>query len=70
MKVDSSHIAEMKHDGADLHVTFNNGATYKYSGVPLAKFREMQNADSQGKFLHEHIKPNFPSLLVKKKDKK
>ena len=64
-----SNISNTKLEGNNLLVTFRNGATYRYADVPVQKYKELQEANSPDKFLHEHIKPTHPSVLVSSKQK-
>jgi len=38
-----------------LQIQFSNGATYTYTGVPLAMYEGIFTADSAGKFVREFI---------------
>lgn len=42
-------------DTKTLKITFSNGATYTYSGVPLAMYEGIFTADSAGKFVQQFI---------------
>lgn len=42
-------------DTKTLQITFKNGATYVYSGVPLAMYEGIFTADSPGKFVQQFI---------------
>lgn len=61
-KVYSSHIAAIGYDeGAqEFHVTFANGKTGFYAGVPPEVAARVNGAASIGSALHEHLKkPGF-----------
>lgn len=57
--VKSSNVAAVGHDSRtnELHVKFNNGGVYAYSGVDAAQHAELIAADSIGSHLHSVIKP-------------
>ena len=38
-----------------LQVIFRSGGTYRYKNVPSYRFDELMNAESIGKYMHEHI---------------
>jgi len=38
-----------------LKITFKNGSSYEYSGVPEIMYNGMFTADSAGKFVRENI---------------
>lgn len=60
MKVKSSHIDSIDHDGTYLSVTFKNGSTYRYN-APEEEFKEMLKSESPGKFLRNNIVPKYES---------
>jgi hypothetical protein len=58
-KVTSSNIEEITHIEPDtLQVMFKGGAVYHYHNVDKAKYDALMAAESHGKHLNEHIKPN------------
>jgi hypothetical protein len=57
--VKSSMFASIAHDGDTLEVKFNNGATYRHSGVTPDVFNAMLNAPSAGKYYNENIRGKF-----------
>jgi hypothetical protein len=57
--VESSNVAEVGHDGKDLHVKFRNGSAYRYLDVPRVVFEHLLTAESIGKFLNRAIKPKY-----------
>jgi len=65
MKVISSTIAEINHDGKDLTVVFNNGREYVYESVPANIFESFCNADSKGRYFHENINGRYNYSRVK-----
>lgn len=65
MKVQSSTIAEINHDGKDLTVVFNNGREYVYECVPNAIYESFCDADSKGKYFHENINGRYNYSRVK-----
>lgn len=67
----SSNILGAGYDPASktLEIQFNNGAIYRYSGVPEATYKAMWEAESMGKFVHSQIatKYKFKHMNPKKK---
>jgi hypothetical protein len=41
--------------GHALKITFQDGSTYEYFGVPHALYNKLINADNQGRFVRRHI---------------
>ena len=50
-----------------LLVTFHNGTTYAYEGVPAETFLDAVNAESIGKFININIKGKFNGVKVEPK---
>lgn len=65
VRVKSSNLAAVGHQGDTLRVEFHDGSVYDYSGVPEDLFIEMLESKSAGKFLHSRIKPEFKSTRRK-----
>lgn len=42
-----------------MQITFHNGETHEFNGVPEQLYRAFQNAPSKGTFFHKFIKPRF-----------
>jgi len=42
-------------DTKTLQITFKNGATYTYQGVPLAIYEGIFTAESAGKFVQQYV---------------
>ena len=59
--VSSSNVESVGHDDArdELWMTFLDGSTYVYEGVPRETFDELLSAPSVGSYLNREIKPNF-----------
>ena len=59
--VDSSTIQAIGHDANsnELHVQFNSGATYVYTGVDADTHDALLNAPSVGQHFAKNIKGNF-----------
>lgn len=58
--VKSSQIESIGHQGDTLAVKFKHGGSvYHYHGVSAEAFANLQKAESVGKHLGQHIKPNF-----------
>ncbi len=58
-----SNIADFKHKGLLLEVTFLDGATYEYFGVPKSVYVKLVNSDKQLRFAKRNI---FNSYLYRK----
>lgn len=59
--VSSSNISSIGYDldSRTLEVTFHNGGTYAYSGVPQSEYDALMSASSHGKYLNSNIKPRY-----------
>ena len=55
MKVESSMISEIEHNGKDLIITFTTGGTYLYENVPTSVYEEFTKAPSKGQYFHKNI---------------
>jgi hypothetical protein len=62
----STQIAAVGYDPAiqELHVSFKNGGTYAYEGVPDTMADAFVKSESLGRFLGQHIKGAFPHRKV------
>ena len=60
----SSNIAGIGHDGADLYVKFTNGSTYRYPAAPDHHVKEMQGAESAGRYFIQNIKDAHQGVKV------
>jgi len=60
-KVESSMIGEIGYDAGSkiLAVTFKNGGTYHYEGIPAELVTALTSAKSIGKYFLSHIKPKY-----------
>lgn len=60
--VESSAIEMVGYEPAEmtLIVVFKSGATYRYIGVPERLYHRLMAAESKGRFVNKHIKPNYP----------
>lgn len=61
--ITESNIAEYKHKGLLLEVTFLDGSTYEYFGVPKSVYTKLINSDKQLRFAKRNI---FNSYLYRK----
>ncbi|MBA3899187.1 MAG: KTSC domain-containing protein [Bacteroidetes bacterium] len=61
-----SGIANLKHKGQLLEVSFNDGTTYEYFGVSPTLFTKLINSDKQFRFAKRSI---FNSFLYRKSKK-
>lgn len=43
----------------DLHIKFKTGGTYRYSSVPITLLIKFLEAESQGKYFLQNIKPKY-----------
>ncbi len=58
-----SNIADFKHKGLLLEVTFLDGSTYEYFGVPKSVYIKLVNSDKQLRFAKRNI---FSTYLYRK----
>ena len=58
--VSSSHLRSIGYEDGILRVSFRNGRSYSYSGVPYNVFKELLNAESKGKYFEKFIKNIYP----------
>lgn len=61
-----SGIADFKHKGLLLEISFMDGATYEYFGVPKSVYQKLINSDKQLRFAKRNI---FNSYLYRKSKK-
>lgn len=61
-----SGIADFKHKGQLLEISFLDGTTYEYFGVPKTVFSKLINSDKQYRFAKRNI---FHSYLYRKSKK-
>ena len=56
-KVNSSMLRRVRYDPQNrfLDVVFRTGESYRYKDVPRAKYKELMNAGSHGKYMQAHI---------------
>ena len=59
--VSSSNLASVGYDPdtQTLEVTFKDGSTYAYAGVPASAYDGLMASDSLGSYLHRHIKSRY-----------
>ena len=57
----SSNIEKVKYNAShrELFVTFHSGDCYVYYDVPSRISQEFLNAESQGRYLNQEIKPSY-----------
>jgi len=62
--VESSNVQSIGYDeaGKTLEVTFKNGVTYAYAGVPRSEHEALTNSPSKGAHLSARIKPHFNAV--------
>jgi hypothetical protein len=61
--ISESNIADFKHKGLLLEVTFLDGTTYEYFGVPKTVYVKLVNSDKQMRFAKRNI---FNTYLYRK----
>lgn len=64
--ITDSNIVDFEHKGQLLEITFLDGATYEYFGVPKGVFIKFVNSDKQMRFARRSI---FNSYLYRKSKK-
>jgi hypothetical protein len=52
-------IADFRHKGLLLEITFTNGASYEYFGVNANVYKKLINADKQVRFAKRFIYESF-----------
>lgn len=64
--VTSSNLVSVGYDTATstLEVEFKEGRLYRYFNVPIEQYTALVEADSCGKYLNAHIKPNYGYVQV------
>jgi len=58
-----SGINDFQHKGLLLEVTFNDGTTYEYFGVPKTMYQKLINSDKRMRFSKRNI---FNSYIYRK----
>jgi len=64
--ISESNIADFRHKGLLLEVTFLDGTTYEYFGVPKSVYVKLVNSDKQLRFAKRNI---FNTYLYRKTKK-
>lgn len=64
--INKTGIEDYKHKGLLLEITFLNGTTYEYFGVPKSVFVKFNNSDKQLRFAKRNI---FNTYLYRKSKK-
>ena len=61
LAVESSAIRAIGYDAATgtLYVTFHNGDTYAYAGVPAREHRALVTAGSVGAYFNAHVRDRY-----------
>ena len=59
--VTSSNIASVGYDidTMTLEIEFNSGGVYQYHGVDFNIYENMMDADSVGRYFHQHVRDQF-----------
>lgn len=57
-KVESSNLKSVgyEEDSQTLEIEFNTGAVYQYTAVPKWVFEDLMDAESVGRYFHQHIR--------------
>lgn len=65
-KVLSSHVALLGYSAETktMRITFSNGKTYEYHGVPAQIYQRLKSAESIGKFFNQNVKNNYHGVKV------
>ena len=64
--INESNISEYKHKGLLLEVTFLDGSTYEYFGVPKNVYTKLINSDKQLRFARRNIFNTYLYRKIKK----
>lgn len=61
-RVTSSNLHSVAFDSrlGILQIQFHHGGIYNYYQVPVWEYHGLMEAESKGKYHHEHIKENYP----------
>lgn len=62
----SSMLQSCEHDGNCLTITFQNGISYKYEGVPKDEYHALINAESAGKHFGSAIRGKYKHSKLEK----
>lgn len=62
----TSGITDFDYKGETLQMTFLDGSSYEYFGVPKAIYVKLVNAPAPGRFARRHIYNSFPYRSVSK----
>ncbi|HZS44335.1 MAG TPA: KTSC domain-containing protein [Blastocatellia bacterium] len=67
--VESSMIRAVGYDRKMrvLEVVFNSGETYRYEGVSPDVYKDLMNASSKGRYMHDEIIDVYPYTLVSRR---
>ena len=60
-KVSSSNLSAVGYNSFQmiLEIEFNDGAVYRYFGVPQNVYSGLMSATSHGKYFHAYIRNNY-----------
>jgi curved DNA-binding protein CbpA len=64
--ITESNISDYKHKGLLLEVTFLDGSTYEYFGVPKSVYIKLINSDKQLRFARRNIFNSYLYRRIKK----
>jgi hypothetical protein len=61
ISLDSSCIARVCYDfdTGEMHIEFVSGGEVAHSNVPVWHFEDLCDADSPGRYWHEHLKDQY-----------
>ena len=64
ISVNSSNIVAIGWENNILRVQFNSGVMWEYYNVDDDVFQSFLNAESKGKFFHQHIKHEYEGKKI------
>jgi curved DNA-binding protein CbpA len=65
LTTESAGIADFEYKAETLQITFSDGNSYEYFGVPKAIYIKLINAPAPGRFARRHICNSFPYRACK-----
>ena len=69
VEVESSMISSVGYDKAAkvLHVVFNSGAVWAYTGVPKKVYDELLAASSKGSYMRNNVIGEYPEGRIRRR---
>ncbi len=64
--ISSSHVTGAGYDEntKTMDVSFKNGATYRYSFVPLGVYEGLIGASSAGAYMHSAVRGRYDFIII------